>query len=473
MEKAIHALYEKAVVEDKRKQFAQVYEYPVSGKPPMMTHGFKNEHNETIIAAKGAPEAILFQSKLSEEKRKRLQDQVTAYAKQGYRVLGVGKGNSTDAEWPVSQHEFVFEFLGLVAFHDPPKENSRQTIKTFTDAGINVKMITGDYADTAIAIAGQIGLPHTKTVLTGKEVMELDDEILKQKIMSVNIFARMFPDAKLKIINALKASGEVVAMTGDGVNDAPALKAAHIGIAMGQRGSEVAKNAAALILTDDDLAHMTEAVALGRKIYDNLKKAIQYIVSIHIPIILIVTLPLLLAWKYTDIFSPVHVIFLELIMGPTCSIVYENEPMEPGTMLRPPRQMTSTFLSLRQLLISIIQGLGITGGCLGIGYYYMHSGEDIDFVRTAIFITLLFSNIFLTLINRSFRYSTFTTIRYKNALVPLIIGITLLLVVAILYVPFIKSLFRMDDISYMDIAICILAAIVSTFWIELVKLFRK
>lgn len=473
MEKAIHALYEKAVVEDKRKQFAQVYEYPVSGKPPMMTHVFKNEHNEIIIASKGAPEAILLQSNLSEEKRKRLQDQVAAYAKQGYRVLGVGKGNSTEAEWPVSQHEFVFEFLGLVAFHDPPKENSQQTIKTFTDAGITVKMITGDYADTALAIAGQIGLPHAQTVLTGKEVMELDNEILKQKIMSVNIFARMFPDAKLKIINALKASGEVVAMTGDGVNDAPALKAAHIGIAMGQRGSEVAKNAAALILIDDDLVHMTEAVALGRKIYDNLKKAIQYIVSIHIPIILIVTLPLLFAWKYTDIFSPVHVIFLELIMGPTCSIIYENEPMEPGTMLRPPRQMTSTFLSLRQLLISIIQGLAITAGCLGIGYYYMHSGEDIDFVRTAIFITLLFSNIFLTLINRSFRYSTFTTIRYKNALVPLIIVITLLLVAAILYVPFIKSLFRMDDISYMNIAICILAAMVSTFWIELVKLFRK
>ena len=179
---------------------------------------------------------------------------------------------------------------------------------------------------------------------------------------------------------------------------------------MGKRGSEVAKNAASLIITDDDLEHMTEAIALGRKIYDNLKKAIQYIVSIHIPIILIVTLPLLFAWQFTDIFSPVHVIFLELIMGPTCSIIYENEPMEPGTMSRPPRLLTSTFLSAQQLRISIVQGLMITAGCLGIGYFFMQQGHPETLVRTSIFITLLFSNIFLTLINRSFTFSVFKTL---------------------------------------------------------------
>src|SRR5580765_1741608 len=236
-------------------------------------------------------------------------------------------------------------------------------------------MITGDFAETALAIAGQIKLNNNGEVLTGNEVLHLTKEELKQKVKGVNIFARMFPEAKLKVIDALKENGEVVAMTGDGVNDGPALKAAHIGIAMGLRGSEVAKSAASLILTDDDLAHMTDAVALGRKIYDNLKKAIQYIVSIHIPIILIVTLPLLFLWKFTDFFSPVHVIFLELIMGPTCSIIYENEPIEPGTMFRSPRKLSSTFLSANQLKISIAQGIMITAGCLGIGFYFMEQGK--------------------------------------------------------------------------------------------------
>src|SRR5580765_1819164 len=232
-------------------------------------------------------------------------------------------------------------------------------------------MITGDFAETALAIAGQIKLNNNGEVLTGNEVLHLTKEELKQKIKTINIFARMFPEAKLKVIDALKESGEVVAMTGDGVNDTPALKAAHIGIAMGKRGSEAAKATASLIITDDDLGHMTDAIALGRKIYDNLQKAIQYIVSIHIPIILIVTLPLLFAWKFANLFSPVHVIFLELIMGPTCSIIYENEPIETGTMKRPPRQLVSTFLSGKQLQTSIIQGLMITAGCLGTGYYFM------------------------------------------------------------------------------------------------------
>ena len=303
--------------------------------------------------------------------------------------------------------------------------------------------------------------------------MLLSTEDLKRKVKEVNIYARMFPEAKLKVIEALKENGEVVAMTGDGVNDAPALKAAHIGIAMGKRGSEVAKNAASLILTDDDIGHMTDAVALGRKIYDNLKKAIQYIVSIHIPIILIVTLPLLFVWKFTNIFSPVHVIFLELIMGPTCSIIYENEPMEPGTMLRPPRHPTATFLSARQLRISIAQGLVITTGCLGIGYYFMQHQQNEMIVRTSIFITLLFCNIFLTLINRSFQYSIFKTLRYKNNLIPLVTGITILFIFLLLYVPSIQTLFHLGTLRFSYIVACIIIALLSTFWIEVFKGLKK
>jgi Ca2+-transporting ATPase len=242
---------------------------------------------------------------------------------------------------------------------------------------------------------------------------------------------------------------------------------------MGKRGSEVAKGAASLILADDDLSHMTEAVALGRKIYDNLKKAIQYIVSIHIPIILIVTLPLLLGWAFTDIFSPVHVIFLELIMGPTCSIIYENEPMEPATMNRPPRTITNTFFNFRQLFTSIIQGLAITVACLGIGFWGQKFGNEESFIRTLIFITLLFSNIFLTLVNRSFYYSVFTTIRYRNKLVSLIIGITLILIVAILNVPLMRELFQLHPINYHMLGICIGTAFLATFWIEPFKIMKR
>lgn len=418
----------------------------------------------------------MMQSGLTPEQQKDIQAQALAYARQGYRVLGVGKGKWNGTSWPVSQEDIPMEFLGLLAFQDPPKDNIRETLQTFKAAGIRVKMITGDYKETAVAIAQQIGMelrdPSTEAI-EGKDIMSMADEELRSVVSNIAVFARMFPEAKLKIINALKSNGEVVAMTGDGVNDAPALKAAHIGISMGKRGSEVAKEAASLILTDDDLAHMTDAVAQGRKIYDNLKKAIQYIVSIHIPIILVVTLPLLLGWTFTDIFSPVHVIFLELIMGPTCSIIYENEPMEPGTMQRPPRSMSSTFLSLRQLTISILQGLAITAACLGVGYWSMQQGHENTATRTMIFLTLLFSNIFLTLVNRSFVYTIFTTLRYNNSLVPLIIGITLVFIAGLLYWPPLQELFRLGRLPVNQVLVCAGIALAGTFWMEPVKWIRQ
>lgn len=242
---------------------------------------------------------------------------------------------------------------------------------------------------------------------------------------------------------------------------------------MGKRGSEVARNAASLILTDDDLSHMTDAVALGRKIYDNLKRAIQYIVSIHIPIILIVTVPLIAGWSFTDIFTPVHVIFLELIMGPTCSIIYENEPMEPGTMQRPPRKMGNTFLSFGQLSVSILQGLVITAGCLGAGYYFLQHAATDQTVRTVIFISLLISNIFLTLVNRSFRYSILQTIRYKNWMVPMIIMVTLVFLVIFLYVPFVRDIFGLVALSGNQFLWCLLTGFASTLWMEIWKRYRK
>ncbi len=471
MEKTIHELYTTITTADKRKLFTQIHEYPLGGKPPYMTHIF-SDGNEFIIAAKGAPEAIARQSNVNEINLKLILDQVHEFAQKGYRVLAIGAGKWPTSKWPVVQEEFNFEFLGLIAFQDPPKENMIAAIKQFHQAGISLKMITGDFPETALAIASQIGLTENKEVLTGNEILSYDNNTLKDKVKSVDIFARMFPEAKLKVIEALKENGEVVAMTGDGVNDGPALKSAHIGIAMGTRGSEVAKSAAALILTDDDLSHMVDAVAAGRKIYDNLKKAIQYIVSIHIPIILIVALPLILAWRFTTIFTPVHVIFLELIMGPTCSIIYENEPMEPGTMQRKPLIMGTSFLSFKQLSMSLIQGLIITAGCLILGFYYMENEASNETVRTFIFITLLFSNIFLTLINRSFRYTVLKTIFYKNNLVLLILLFSVVMIFMFLFLPYLRNVFGLSVLSFREIVVCMCIALMSTGWVELFKFFR-
>ena len=472
MEKAIFQLYERLSPVNKRSQYEQVHEYPLGGKPPFMTHIFENNDGDMIVACKGSPEAVLQQSGLNEKEKQQVLQHVSNYAQQGFRVLGVGKSDYKGHDYPQNQQELTFTFLGLVAFNDPPKPGIEKTIEIFKQAGLGVKMITGDFTETAIAIGKQIGLDGNGDSITGEEILKMDTAQLRQQVNKYSIFARMFPEAKLKVIEALKANGEVVAMTGDGVNDAPALKSAQIGVAMGLKGSEVAKGAASIILSDDNLFHMTEAIALGRKIYDNLQKAIQYIVSIHIPIILIVTLPLVLMWKFTDIFTPIHVIFMELIMGPTCSIIYENEQMEAGTMNRPPRKLTATFLSFKQLLISIVQGLFIAAGCLISGYVVMQHYDEAT-MRTVIFITLLFSNVFLTLVNRSFYYSVFTMLTYKNNLIWIIIGLTLLLIATVLYVPYAREIFYLVPLNFSLLLQCILVALVCTGWVEVYKIMRR
>jgi len=279
----------------------------------------------------------------------------------------------------------------------------------------------------------------------------------------------MFPQAKLLTVNALKQDGEVVAMLGDGVNDAPALKAAHIGVAMGNKGTEIAKAAALMVITNDDLDKLIIGIAAGRRIYVNIKKAIQYIISIHIPIILTVSLPLFLGWIYPHIFSPVHVIFLEIIMGPTCSIVYENEPMEKNTMQQKPRNMTDTFLNLKELSMSIIQGLVITVGVLFVYQFAVQNGSDEKTTRAMVFSTLIFANILLSVVNRSFVYSMIDTFKYKNKLFPLIIGLTLVLLFAILYIPSFAGFFQVNSLSVFQLGICIVTAGISVLWFEVYK----
>jgi Ca2+-transporting ATPase len=375
--------------------------------------------------------------------------------------------------FPETQQEFKFKFLGLVAFYDPPKPNIAEVFKKFHKAGIKIKIITGDNAQTTAAIASQIGFISEGKSLTGDQLMAIPDNEIQKTVLETSIFSRMYPEAKLRIINELKAAGQIVAMTGDGVNDGPALKAAHIGIAMGSAGSELAKDSASLILTDDDLSKMVDAIAMGRRIYVNLKKAIQYIISIHIPIILTVLLPLMLGWIYPNIFSPVHVIFLELIMGPTCSIIYENEPMEKDTMEQKPRPFSSTFFNTKELILSIVQGLFITAGTLSLYQYSVHMNYDEATTRTMVYVALITSNIFLTLVSRSHFFSVFSTLKNKNNLLLFTISATIAITALILLLPPVNRFFLFSKISLPQLAISAAFGFVFVIWFEIFKSIKR
>lgn len=473
MEIALHETYTEVIEKDQRGDFKLVYEYPLSGKPPMMTHVFENKSGRKIIAAKGGAEALMEVSVLTQEQKNIILKAIQELSQEGYRVLAVGETHMRSENYPEIQQEFKFEFIGLLAFYDPAKKNIKLVLQHFYRAGINVKIITGDNALTTSSIAKQIGFKGYEKSISGDQLMQLTRKELKKCVRETNLFTRMFPEAKLKIIDALKSNKEIVAMTGDGVNDGPALKSAHIGIAMGKKGTEIAKHAASLILINDDLSKMVHAIAMGRKIYANIKKSIQFIISIHIPIICTVFIPLALGWIYPNIFSPIHIIFLELVMGPTCSIVYENEPMEKNTMAQRPRPFTSTFFNWRELSTSIIQGSLITIGTLVTYQYCIGQGYNEQLTRTMVFVVLVSANIFLTLMNRSFYYSIFTTLRYKNNLVPIIIGITIFITALLLYIQPFAVFFAFEPLKTIPLVIAIGAGFLSVIWYEIVKLWKR
>ncbi len=473
MEKALHEAYKGIVSADERPGYKMIHEYPLAGRPPMMTHLFENKNGNRVIAAKGAAEKVLSVCELAEDEKAKIVRQEQALSAQGYRVLGVAHASFPGNDFPKEQENFNFQFIGLVSFYDPPKKNIEVVFDSFYKAGINVKIITGDNKATTETIARQVGFRGAEDALDGAELMNFSDQDLQENVMRINIFTRMFPEAKLKIITALKNRQQIVAMTGDGVNDAPALKAANIGIAMGEKGSDIAKSASSLVLADDDLGKMVDAIAMGRRIYSNLKKAIQYIISIHIPIILTVLLPLVFGWIYPAVFTPVHVIFLELIMGPTCSIIYENEPIEANLMQQKPRPFTNTFLSWKELQLSILQGIVITAGTLGIYQFAVSKGYDEELTRTMVFTTLIIANIFLSLVNRSFYYSLFTTLRYKNYLLILIIFVTILMLALMISIPGIIGFFKFEKLLFNQLLVCILVGFVSVIWIEVYKYFKR
>lgn len=469
MDKTMHQVYGHAAEKDERPLFHLEHEYPLAGNPPMMTHVFAGRQGHRIIAAKGAPEKIISVAALDEDERTNIRAIVAAQSANGYRVLGVAEGKLKDTAFPPRQEDLEFRFIGLLIFYDPPKKNISHVFKKFENAGIRIKMITGDSRETAMSIAVQTGLAPHPIVNDGPEIMKAPENELATMIQDTSVFARMYPEAKLRVINALKKLGHIVAMTGDGVNDAPALKAAHIGIAMGKRGADTAREAASLVLLKDDLDKMADAVATGRQIALNLKKAIRYIISIHIPIILVVVVPLLFNWAYPDIFSPVHVIFLELIMGPTCSIVYENEPADPALMIMPPRMVTADLLSYRELGTAVIQGLAIAAGVFAAYGLSVYLHQDENCTRALVFITLTSANIFLTLTDRSIYRSKRVRKTQHNHSLTIMIAITLSLLLIIFLVPPIRAFFGFELPEAKLAGSAILIAWLSVVWFEKAK----
>jgi P-type Ca2+ transporter type 2C len=467
MEKAIWKAY---TTNENRKDtgLAMIHEYPLEGRPPMMTHVYRIDGIVTATA-KGAMERIVNVCSLDEADIKTAETIASSFTSKGYRVIAVASAAHPDENFPAQQDDFNWRFEGLLALYDPPKQNIKETFEKFKAAKINIKIITGDHPATTLNIASQVGIDHKQKYFTGDDIVKMSEAELSAAVHDCSIFARMFPDAKLKVVEALKANGEIVAMTGDGVNDGPALKAADIGIAMGKKGTEIAKQAADLVLTDDNLDKIVMAVSEGRKIFSNLKKAVRYIISIHIPIILVAAVPLILGWKFPNIFSPVHVIFLEIIMGPTCSIFFEREPVEENGMLQAPRNRKTGLFTWPELALSIVQGIVIAVFVLLLYFYFMNRGFDIKEVRTIVFTTLILSNMFLTFANRSFSQTIFITSRYKNNLAPFVIIVSAAFIAGLYYWAPVKDIFELSPVTANVFLLCLAVAFTAVMWFEVYK----
>ena len=399
MERAFHELAA-ATLTEPAAQRSLVHEYGLSPALPVMTHVWQLGPGPAhIVAAKGAPESVTALCRLPAALRAQVLEVAASLAGQGMRVLAVAGASFAGGAWPTTPHGFDFRLLGLVALADPLRDTVPRAVEDCRRAGIRVLMITGDHPGTARAIARQAGLDGEAGLLLGDEVAALDDAALRRAVRTTTVFARVAPQQKLRIVEALKANGEVVAMTGDGVNDAPSLKAAHIGIAMGGRGTDVAREASALVLLDDDFGTLVEAVRLGRRIYDNLLKAMRFVFAVHVPIAGLTLIPMLLGWPL--LFTPMHIAFLEIVIDPVCSIVFEAEDEEPDLMARAPREPSAPLFSPAMMAGSLLQG-GVV--LLLVGGFYgglLQHGLAEPAARTTAFIALIASNIALILANRA------------------------------------------------------------------------
>ena len=472
MEKALREFGDKylAHTEHLHDNWVLEHEYPLSPEQLALSHVWRSPGNDQrVIAAKGAPEAIADLCHLDLKETKLLLERAARMAGEGLRVLGVAKGVCQQPTLPPNQHDFEFSFIGLLGLADPIRPIVPATIKECYTAGVRVAMITGDYPDTAKSIARQIGLSSPDEIITGSELNEMSDEELQQRIERVNIFARVVPEQKLRIVNALKAHHEVVAMTGDGVNDAPALKSSHIGVAMGGRGTDVAREASSLVLLDDDFSSIVQAIKLGRRIFDNIKKAVSYTFAVHVPIAGLSVIPVIMN-DWPIILMPVHVVFMELIIDPACSIIFEAENAEPNVMKRPPRNPQEGLFNMRSLTLSLIQGCSVLAIVLGVFITSRMLGYSEENSRAMTFVTLVVSNICLILTNRSWSRTILSMFKEPNAALWWVVGGATAFIVAIISIPLLRNIFHFSRLNPTDLVICAFAGISSIIWFEVLKL---
>jgi P-type Ca2+ transporter type 2C len=473
MEKAFRQLGERYLAQSDHlhDDWTLVREYPLSDHLLAMSHVWRSrETQDYVIAAKGAPEAIADLCHLDGRRLQALSDDVAAMAADGLRVLGVARATFQPAALPGEQHDFPFELLGLVGLEDPVRPTAVEAVRECDAAGIRVVMITGDYPGTARNIGRQVGLPDGQ-VVTGADLDAMSDAELRERVKATSIFARVVPEQKLRLVEALKANGEVVAMTGDGVNDAPALKSAHIGIAMGGRGTDVAREAASLVLLDDDFTSIVQAVRLGRRIFDNLKKAMAYIFAIHVPIAGMSLLPVLFGWPL--VLLPVHIVFLELIIDPACSVVFEAESEEVDVMERPPRDSRERLFGARTLALSLAQGLAVLGMVALVFAVAMTRGYGEREARALSFTTLIVANIGLIFANRSWSQTIVSRLGSPNRALWWVAGGAAAFLACALYVPVLREIFRFSFLSAADVLLCVGVGLASIVWFELLKITNR
>jgi Ca2+-transporting ATPase len=469
MEKAFKALGARGLAgtEHIHPNWTLVREYPLSEELLALSHVWRSPNGQDyVIAAKGAPEAIADLCHLPPAQVTALQENVVAMARDGLRVLGVAKALFGPQTLPPRQHDFDFELVGLVGLADPVRPGVPAAIQECAEAGVRVIMMTGDHPQTAIAIARQIGLPHA-AVVTGDELEHLSATALQERLQTTGVFARVAPEQKLQLVQALHAAGEVVAMTGDGVNDAPALKAADIGIAMGGRGTDVAREAAALVVLDDDFTSIVRAIRQGRRLFDNLKNAMAYILAVHVPIAGLTVVPVVLGLPL--MLMPVQIAFLHLVIEPACSVVFEVEPEENDTMQRPPRSPRESLFSRRLLWLSTLQGLIVLAIVLWILLVTIHRGKGDFEARGLTFTTLVLANLALIFANRSWQHTIIESLRSPNRALWWITGGALVLLGLALYVPALRTLFGMAILHWNDLLVCLGAGLVSIAWFEVLK----
>jgi len=446
-----------------------VREYPLSKNLLALSNVWEsNDRRKHVIAAKGAPEAIMDLCHLDEAQKYELISRVQSMADNGLRVLGVARSIFQEESLPETQHDFSFEFIGLLGFTDPVRPSVPAAVSECYTAGMRVIMITGDFPGTARHIARQIGLKNLDRIITGPELTQMSMVELQEKIKVTNIFARVVPEQKLAIVNALKANGEIVAMTGDGVNDAPALKSSHIGIAMGERGTDVARESSSIVLLNDDFSSIVEAVRLGRRIFDNLKKAISYIFSVHVPIAGLALFPIL--FELPLILLPAHIAFLELIIDPACSVVFEAEKEEKNIMQRPPRNLKEKLFGKKNLIRSLFQGLSVLFFVLIVFLLALKLGKSENEARTITFAMLVFANLTLIISNLSLEGRILQKFNSQNRALWMVVGGALLSLVMVLYVPTFRELFHFSVLHLDDLITVLIGGIVSAVWIILINI---